>query len=166
MPAGGATASPLLAPSALGSTVNASQVLRVAFGDREATLNCAVAVTPDRLTIVGVTAMGMRAFTIKYDGVKVDAESAPGMPDSLPPERLLNDVQLVYWPLKALQSKLSGGDWEVSEPIAGTRRLKRGGRVVAEVHYANADPWSGRVWLANLEFDYTLSIDSQRAESR
>ncbi len=158
----GAAAWPLLTPASLGANVNASQVLRVAFGEREATLNCAVAVVSDRITLVGLTAMGIRAFTIKFDGTRVEAESSPGMPDSLPPERLLNDVQLVYWPLKALQSQMSGTEWEISEPVAGTRRLKRSGRVVTEVHYATADPWAGRAWLANLEFGYTLSIDSQR----
>jgi len=153
---------PALSPASLGASITASQVLRVAFGEREATLNCAVAVQPELLTIVGVTALGMRAFTVKFDGSQVSAESQPGVPEMLPPQRLLNDVQLTYWPLRALQLQLARTEWEVTEPAPGTRRLKRAGRLIAEVHYAGSDPWSGRVWLSNLEFGYTLSIDSQR----
>lgn len=154
---------PPLAPATLGDARTANQVLRVAHGEREMTLNCVVAVDAKQLTIVGMTALGLRAFTIRYDGVRVSAEAQPGVPQSMPPERLLNDVQLAYWPLAALQKALANSPWDVSEAAPGTRRLKRDGRIVAEVHYASGAEraWQSRVWLVNLEFGYTLNIESQ-----
>jgi hypothetical protein len=50
---------------------------------------------------------------------------------------------------------------EVSEPSPGTRRLRRGERLVSEAHYAGGNAWSGRSWLVNLEHGYSLQIDSE-----
>jgi hypothetical protein len=156
---------PVLAPASLGATRTVNQVLRVAFGERESTLNCVVAVDAKQLTIVGTTALGMRVFTVKHDGAKIEASVQPGAPATLPPERLLNDVQFVYWPLSALQSAMRATEWQVSEPVSGTRRLRRGDKIVAEAHFANeagaSEAWNGRAWLVNLEFGYTLQIDSR-----
>jgi len=154
---------PLLAPATLGATRTANQILRVAHGEQEATLNCVLDADGEHVNIVGMTALGVRAFTIKFDGVAVNAEAQPGVPQSLSPERLLNDVQLVYWPLAALKKALANSSYEISEPTLGTRRLKRNGKLAAEVHYAQGadQAWQGRAWLANLEFDYTLTIDSK-----
>jgi hypothetical protein len=155
---------PPLSPGSLSATRTAQQILRVAFGERQVTLNCVVAVTPQSIAVVGTTAAGMRAFTVKYDGTTVQAQnhlplhSAADLP---PPERLLNDLQLVHWPLEALQRQFANSDWTVSEPYRGTRRLQRAGQLVAEVHYAAADAWSGMSWLANLESGYTLGIESR-----
>ena len=43
------------------------------------------------------------------------------------------------------------------------RRLRRGDALIAEVHYTTADPWSGRLWFVNFEFDYSLTIDTTLA---
>lgn len=147
----------LLPPSALGTERTANQIVRGAFGEREATLQCAVIVRGNDLTVVGLTTLGVRMFTIRYDGREVHQEQALPLPSQLTPERLLADLELVYWPLAALQA----AGWEASEPFSQTRRLRRAGRLIAEVHYDGADPWRGRAWLVNLEHGYTLSIDSQ-----
>jgi hypothetical protein len=54
----------------------------------------------------------------------------------------------------------------VTEPFAGTRRLKRDGRLIAEVHYSKpgTDPWRSHVWLANFEYGYSLAVDPPPAD--
>jgi hypothetical protein len=105
--------------------------------------------------------MGVRLFTIKYDGQTTTIDNTLPIPPQLTPERLLADLQLVFWPLETLQQPLATAGWQVSEATPGTRRLRHGTQLVAEVHYANTDPWSGRSWLVNLEHGYTLNIDSR-----
>jgi hypothetical protein len=158
---------PLLAPATLGETRTVNQILRVAHGEQETTLNCVVSVSAEQLSIVGVTALGLRAFTVKFDGESITAEALPGVPQSMSPERLLNDAQLAYWPLAELKKAMANSPWDISEPAPGTRRLRHGGKLIAEVHYAQrADsPWHDRVWLVNLEFGYTLAIDSKAPAS-
>jgi hypothetical protein len=126
------------------------------------TINCVVTVKNGTMTVVGLSAMGLRVFTIRYDGQNTTVDNTLPIPAQLTPERILADMQLVLWPLQALDSVLRQAGWELTEPAPATRRLRRDARVVAEVHYAGDDPWSSRSWLVNLEHDYTLSIDSKQ----
>lgn len=157
---------PLAAPAAAGEHA-VSQVVRGAFGARETTLSCVVTVKDGVMSVVGLNAMGVRLFTIRYDGRVVEVEKGFGFPEALTPERLLADLQLVFWPLEPLQQALRPAGFELSESTPGTRRLRRGDRLIAEAHHANGgdhgagDPWSGRAWLVNFEFDYSLQIDSR-----
>jgi hypothetical protein len=152
---------PLLAPQTLGAERSASQIVRGALGERELAINCVVTVKEGAMTIVGLSAMGVRIFTIKYDGVATSVENTLPIPPQLTPEKLLADLQLVYWPLAALEKPLAAAGWQISESAPGTRRLRRDTQLVAEVHYAGSDPWAGRSWLVNLEHGYTLNIESK-----
>jgi hypothetical protein len=153
------SSSPLVAPAAAGARA-VSQVVRGVYGDRTITLQGALTLENNVLTLIGLTTLGQRAYTIRFDGDQVTTERAPFVPASIEPERLLADVQLAYWPLESLRTRWAAAGLEVSEPHPGTRRVRRGDRLIAEVHYASPDPWQGRLWLANFEFDYSLTIDT------
>lgn len=152
---------PLLAPSSLGRSVDALQVVHGAHGGQELSFQCVVAVEPQQLTMVGLSAQGQRVFSLRYDGATLETESTVLAPPGLDPRRVLLDLQLALWPLAVLQQSFAGTPWELGEPAPATRRLRREGRLVAEVHYAGADPWQGRVWLSNFESGYSLSIESR-----
>jgi hypothetical protein len=157
---------PLLAPAALGAPRAASQTLNVAFGKQELDLQTAVQANSQALTLIALGPLGQRAFTLVYDGrmVKSDItpEAAAALPKQFPPERVLADLQLALWPLAAWQARLAGGDWQLSEPQPGLRRLRWRGQLVAEVHSdMPGDPWNGQLWLSNLAYGYTLTIRSQ-----
>lgn len=162
--AAAAQAWPLLAPSTLGSTLSASQRLRAAYADQELSLDCAIDVTAGRITVIGLAPAGPRVFTVNYDGQRVESETSAGVPAALKPERLLNDLQLALWPKAALERAFDHSRWRLAEPDPRTRRLLRDGTLVAEVHYADADPWSGRLWLVNFDGGYSLAVESQRLE--
>lgn len=153
---------PLLSPASLGATKSVAQVLNVAYRDSEFTLQCLLQATPENVNLVALAPLGQRAFTLGYDGRKLTADLRPYVPKNLPPQRVLADLQLALWPLAAWQAQTanSGGEWQVSEPRAGLRRLRHNGRLVEEVHYADADPWNGRLWLVNVALGYTLDIQS------
>lgn len=155
---------PLLTPAALGSTQQVKQLLRGAFGAQDFNLQCAVTVEPGKLAVIGVTALGLRAFTLDYDGKQLKEERAPQLPDFVSAQQLLNDLQLAFWPLPELQSAYRPAQGEVVEPFKGTRRLLRQGRLLAEVHYADANPWSGRLWLSNFVYGYSLYIETSPLE--
>lgn len=154
---------PLLDGAALGGARSASQVVRSAFADRELTLLAAVQVEANVVSVVGVDTLGRRVFSISYDGQNVTAETDPSVPAGFSPQHLLADVELALWPLKALQAAYAGTGWSVAEPYPGTRRLRRDGRLVAEVHYTGADPWLTRHWIANLQLGYVLGVEPQPA---
>lgn len=150
-----------LSPAALGQSRRSRQIVHAAFGEREATLQCVLSVDAQRIGVIGLTATGQRLFGLDYDGSRSTVDASAMLPAQIPPERLLTDLQLVYWPLAAWQAATAGSAWRVSETVPGTRRLHYHERLVAEVHYAGGDPWNGRVWLSNFQFGYALTVDAQ-----
>jgi hypothetical protein len=152
---------PLLPPATLGGERTVNQVVRGAFGAREITFNCVVTVKDGTMTLVGLDSLGVRLFTIHYDGNAVQSETTPALKGPFMPERLIADMQLVFWPLASLVQPMRESGWQVSETAPGIRRLRHGDQLIAEAHYGGGDPWSGRSWLVNFEYDYSLQIDSQ-----
>jgi hypothetical protein len=150
-----------LPPSTLGAARTASQRLRAAFADEEISIDCAVNVSADRITVIGLMPAGPRMFTVSYDGQRVEAEASREVPRAFESERLLNDLQLVFWPRAALEHAFENSRWHLTEPDDRTRRLHREGKLVTEVHYASADPWTGRAWLVSFDGSYTMTIDSE-----
>jgi len=151
-----------LAPSTFGGTARAEQILHVRHGESGHTLQCYLEVTPEKLTLVGATAMGQRVLTVHQDAHGVRAESAlPGQ--GIAPEQVLADLQLALWPLPALQAGLGPG-WRVSEPRPGTRVVLHDGETYAEIHYGGRSPWDGRLWLVNFGGRYSVDIESRRVE--
>lgn len=157
------TSWPLLAPASLGRTVSVTQTLQGERDGQRFNLQCAVTVNGASINAIGVTALGLRAFTLQYDGVQLNETRAPQVPQLLEGRRLLNDLQFVFWPLAAVQEAWQKVGGEVSEPVPGTRRLQRDGTVLAEAYYAG-EPWSGRVWLRHFDYDYVLVVDSTPME--
>lgn len=157
---------PVLPADSLGQSRSAQQIVRAAFADNEATMQCVVEVTPQRMSVVALNAMGLRLFSVVVEDGQTTVERSPGVPEQVQPERILSDIQFAFWPLAKLQQAYRGTAWQVSEPFAATRRLKRDGRLIAEVHYAQPgkNPWSGRLWLSNYQFGYSLAVTSQSPE--
>ncbi len=153
-----------LAPVSAVSPRSASQVIHAAYGERAATLRTALEVSATGMKLVGVTATGQRLFTASYDCQAVSAERGAFVPADIQPERVLADMQLALWPLPALQEALAPA-YDVAEPFRGVRRLKRDGRLVAEVHYTGDDPWAGRLWLVSFEHGYSLTVDTTTASN-
>lgn len=158
------TIPPILDGAALGGVREANQVVRAAFADRELTLLCAVQVEGSGVRVVGVDALGRRVFTVTYDGKEVVADASSMVPEKFAPQYLLADLELALWPLAALQAAYAGTEWAVSQPYPGARRLRRAGRLVAEVHYTGADPWVTRYWISNFERGYVLAVDPRSGE--
>ncbi len=152
---------PLLAPDTLGGSRDTQQILRAAFGEREVTLRSVVRASPERIEMVVLTALGQRAMSLEWNGHDWKVETAPLVPSALHPEWLVADVQLALWPLATLQAVYKPAGWDVTEPGGGVRRLRHDGKLVAEVAYADADPWRGRYWISNFRYGYALSVQAE-----
>ena len=153
---------PLLEPAALGVSRSSQQVLHVAYGAHDLTLQCALLAGVRNDTLIAVGPFGQRFFTLNYNGDRLKADVSPYVPDTLPPRQVLSDVELALWPLAAWQQRLAGSGWSLTAPQPGVRRLRYGDRLVAEVHYDDGgDGWDGRLWLVNLAYGYTLDITSR-----
>ena len=107
---------------------------------------------------MGVQALGQSALTLHWDGNILQQQRADWLPPSLSGERVLFDLQLVYWPADAIRSALPK-DWSLQES-AGQRHLLHAGTEVVDVTY----PADDHAVLHQLRDGYTVDITSTAAD--
>jgi hypothetical protein len=146
-----------LPPASYGGSVRAEQRLTLSRAGGATTLQAFVDVAPGRITLVGASALGARVLSVVHDGTALREDGAT---DAASAEQALRDLQLVGWPLAALQRATAGSAWRIEEPRPGTRQVWHGDEAYAEIHYAGASAWDGRSWLVNFAHRYTLDIES------
>jgi len=146
-----------LAPATLGASISLQQHLRVEREGRIDELDTALEVDPDRLDLIGL-ALGQRILTLHYDGHQLRSWRHPSVPTQLRAEDVLEDLQLTLWPVDAIRQALPGG-WSIEE--RGRRRtLLLDGMPVMVIDYSDEPRWSGKIELANLRYQYRLTIQS------
>lgn len=146
-----------LAPATLGESISLQQHLRVEREGRIDELDAALEVDPDRLDMVGL-ALGQRILTLHYDGRQLQSWRHPLVAEQLRGEDVLEDLQLTLWPVDAIRQALPSG-WRIEE--SGRRRtLLFDGAPVMVIDYSGEPRWSGKIELANLRYQYRLTIQS------
>jgi Protein of unknown function (DUF3261) len=151
-----------LAPSALGTSISLQQHLRVEREGRVDELDAALEVDPQRIDLVGL-ALGQRVLALHYDGQTLKSWRHPMLPLQLRDEDVLEDVQLTFWPVEAIQQALPVG-WHIEEN--GLRRtLSLDDKPVMIIVYSGEPHWSGKIELSNLRYHYRLTIESVSNDS-
>lgn len=145
-----------LAPSALSQPLSLQQRLTFVHGDRRETVDAMVESDADGTRLV-IHAQGQVALRLDWDGSALRQQRAPWLPAQLDGERVLTDLQLVYWPLAAISAALPQG-WTLTEE-GGARVLRKGDAVAATVEY----PQPQQARLQQHALGYTLDIESSEA---
>lgn len=151
---------PLLAP--ISPTRRIVQEINAQWSGRKETFLCILELDQRHIAVAGVTPQGMSLFNLRYDGNKVSMTRSPLLPDKLPPEMIVKDLQLAYWPLPMLQQRLPKA-WKIALPKAKPkqRQLYFNDELVAEVSYLQPDPnWPKSVELTNYRYRYKLHINT------
>ena len=91
---------------------------------------------------------------LAWDGKELQQDRAEQLPESLSAQRVLADLQLVYWPAAAISQALPAG-WQLHDE-QGVRTLVHRGDVVATVDRTG----DSEARLENLREGYRLHIRS------
>lgn len=150
----------LLPPASYGGEVHAEQKLTLSRGGLTQTLQAFVDVTPARISVVGLTALGARALTLDYDGQSVSPPSKDAV-EQFRNEQVLRDLELMTWPLSALQQAAAGSEFRIDQPRASLRQIWRGDVLVAEVRCLQGCGFDGHSWLVNFDARYSIEIESK-----
>jgi Protein of unknown function (DUF3261) len=156
---------PVLTPAALGETHEVSQVLTARFNGELRRLRSVVSVSADRLEIILLSSAGLRLVSLTVDERGLTAQRTVNVPAVLDARQLLNDMQLVYWPLAELNSAWAGSTGKVTQLDVATRELWRAGQRVAIVRYSG-NAWAAGVVLTHFAPDYQLQLDTSPADSQ
>jgi len=143
-----------LAPSALGRSLNQQQHLTLQAPGREQQLDVLLEADSHRVQL-GVLAMGQVAARLDWDGRTLKEDKASWWPQAVSGARILSDLQLTLWPVRAIQAALPPG-WTLAEG-GDTRTLMQDGEVVTVVR---------RVGPGVVEIDQQREHFKLRIESR
>mgnify|MGYP003620146536 CR=1 FL=1 len=142
-----------LPPSALPGALALPQ-----HGDRHDTVDALVENDASNTRLV-IHAQGQVALRLEWDGKQLTQKRAPWLPAALDGERVLSDLQLVFWPIDAIAASLPAG-WSLREE-SGRRVLRQGESIIATVDY----PQPLQAQLEQHALGYTLDIASSEVES-
>lgn len=146
-----------LGPAALGRSVEARQQVTVHYRGKTRRLQMALRVVPDDLTLVGLSAMGQRVFTLGWNGRSIERGRGLDAGKRIPAKRILADLELAYWPLPALRQALTDPDLRLQQ-LGNTRTLWRGTKLIWLAYRAHGNPWHSRLTIYNARLGYRLDV--------
>lgn len=124
-----------LSPASLGRELSMAQQMQVQAAGQNVVMD--VALEADATAVrMAVLQFGRTLARLEWDGQQLSRTLAPGWPDSLLAERVLNDLQLVWWPVSVVRGALPSG-WSLAEK-ADSRTLLHDGRVVISIELPQA----------------------------
>ena len=151
---------PLLIPMAspIGPSRRIVQQITAQWPNHKETLLCVLELDKQHIAMAGLTNDGVSLFNLTYDGKTIVSDKSPLLPDSVAPEVIITDLQLVYWPVSMLQKSLHASPWRL-EVESNHRRLYYRGVKTVEVNYLSPDAvWAKSVELVNYRNNYRLHI--------
>jgi hypothetical protein len=147
-----------LSPASLGHDLALQQQLQVSVGDKTQSLDALLEVDAHELRL-GVQALGQSALTLHWDGKELQQQRADWLPPTLGGDRVLFDLQLVFWPADAIRAALPA-DWSLEE-AAGERQLLHAGTEIVSVNYLAEN----HAVLQQVRDGYRLDVTSTPAEA-
>jgi hypothetical protein len=163
----------LLPSQSLGPSFVAQQRLHGKYGEKEFTLDVVVQLAQGKLTIVGLTPFGTRAFVLTQDGTEVELQKFINRELPFNPRYVLDDVHRVFF--RGLSGAPDGENERddhgerISEVIRGgapvERRFQRlsgqpKGEIVVTFKGAKSPVVAPEVTLKNGWFGYTLRVET------
>ena len=133
------------------------QQITAIWAGRQDTLLCVLELDKQHIAVAGLSNEGISLFNLNYDGKKMAMDKSPLLPDSVSPERIIKDLQLVYWPLAEMQ-KILPLQWRL-DADKQHRRLTFNNEPRVDVDYHQPDAsWPKTVTLTNHRYHYQLHI--------
>ncbi|WP_066458156.1 DUF3261 domain-containing protein [Castellaniella caeni] len=139
--------------------VQAHQLLTSRYRGREHALTVVLDADARRLSLVGLSMVGIRLFTLQYDAHGLQARqhvAAPGLP---PAAQVLSDIMLSYWPVAAWQAVLPTG-WQLVDAGLQRRLLDERGEIVTRIDYDAAPGGRRPVQVQQRAFGYDIHIQN------
>ncbi|HCM9287842.1 TPA: DUF3261 domain-containing protein [Enterobacter hormaechei subsp. steigerwaltii] len=146
-----------LPPPGITPAIRAQQLLTGSFKGQTQSLLVMLNADGDKVTLAGLSSVGIRLFLATYDDTGIHTEQSVVMPQLPPASQVLADVMLSHWPLSAWQQQLPKG-WTLND--TDTRRELRNpeGKLVTEIVYLNRNGRRDPISIVQHAFHYHITI--------
>ncbi|NJQ21136.1 DUF3261 domain-containing protein [Pantoea sp. LS15] len=146
-----------LPPPGITPAIRSQQLLTGRFNGQTQSLLVLLDADGQKVTLAGLSSVGIRLFLATYDGTGIHTEQSVVMPQLPPASQVLADVMLSHWPLSTWQPQLPKG-WTLKD--TGTRRELRNpdGKLVTEIVYLQRKGKREPISIEQHVFKYHITI--------
>ena len=130
-----------LPPPGITPAIRAQQLLTGSFKGQTQSLLVMLNADGDKVTLAGLSSVGIRLFLTTYDNTGIHTEQSVVMPQLPPASQVLADVMLSHWPLSARR--------ELRNPE---------GKLVTEIVYLNRNGRREPISIVQHAFHYHITI--------
>jgi len=141
--------------------ITLNQIVVGTYEGKSYSMNVITQISKKKMTVIGLTPFGVRAFTLNYDGQNLDLKLSGFIKNAeeVKPEYILADMQLIYYPLADIRKNISGN---ISVKETNKKGLKRifyhGKKPFIEINYSSDDVWKSEIIYKNLGQKYQYKI--------
>jgi len=147
-----------LSPQALPHAIEAVQRMQVRRQGQTRSLDAILEATPSQVQLA-ILQLSQTIAVLQWDGQALQTRLAPGWPAVIAPEKLLSDLQYVWWPYQAVAQALPEG-WSLNEQ-AGLRQLQHEGQTVLRIQAQSLSASTAHIELIDPVAAYTVTLDVQ-----
>ncbi len=149
-----------LPPPSITPSIHQQQLLTATVKGQQHQLLVLLSADEQRLTLAGLSPLGIRLFRLTYDSSGISAEQSMMLPQLPPTHQVLADIMLSYWPLSAWHGQLPAG-WTLTDQD-DRRELwdSNRQRVIKILYRTLPDGQRQPISVHQYPFDYQISIQS------
>lgn len=111
---------------------------------------------PDHFSLVGLGSLGEILFECRYN--KNQAEKCDTLLKGIPAVMLLQDIELIFWPLDELNINMKNSNFVLTD-TSQRRLLFYKQDIFLEITYENERSLQSRIKLDNKKYNYQLHIE-------
>ena len=148
-----------LSPSSLGFELSGVQTMSVTVGDHIRSFDVALEVDSDSVRIA-IMQLGQTVAKLTWNGKSLDEKIASGWPRVVSAQRVLSDLQFVWWPEDQVRNSLPEG-WRLTQ-LSNERCLWFDSNLVTSARIVAP----GHIELKQYSTGYTVQIYGQEIGSK
>jgi len=140
-------------------SIHERQLLTSSYKGSEHSLMVLLDADDRQLSLVGLSMVGVRLFTLQYDEQGLQTRQhvvAPGLP---PAAQVLSDIMLSYWPAARWQALLPT-HWQLVDEGLQRRLLDGQGQLVMRIDYVGSPEARHPVRVHQFSFGYDIRIQN------
>jgi hypothetical protein len=146
-------------PNAFGIPADVEQMMVAHYAGRKFVADVHLQIRPGEVDIVAMDGFGRRLATINWSSGTITFKASNGVPPMFSAEQILANMEIIFASDAVVAAALQQPDVSFSSSISG-RAIARNGTSVLVVKYDKGQGWNRVAHLQNLEFGYSLDVNS------
>ncbi|EKN6262161.1 MULTISPECIES: DUF3261 domain-containing protein [Yersinia] len=148
-----------LPPPMIAEPIDQQQLLTATAQGKQQSLLVLLHADGQRLTLVGLSPLGIRLFKVAYDKQGIHLEQTIKIVGLPPANQVLADIMLSYWPVASWLALLPA-NWRLVDEGDKRRLYDDKGQVVTEISYQMSGGIRKPIAIEQFVFHYRITIQN------